>query len=52
MGHSWFAWEGGVENRSVMVHNKKNGRWGLQGLMKHNELWDMGHLMPMKKEAY
>jgi hypothetical protein len=37
-----------VEDRSVVVHDKPNGRWELRGLMRHDELGDMGCLVPMK----
>jgi hypothetical protein len=32
-----------VEDRSMVVHDKVNGRWELRGLMKHDELgtWDV-----------
>jgi hypothetical protein len=39
----------GVENMFMVVHDKTNGQWGLQGSMKHDELRHMGHLVPMKK---
>ncbi len=42
----------GVGNKYVVAHGKTNGRWELQGLMKQDELGDMGPLVPMKKEAY
>ncbi len=42
----------GVGNRFLMVHDKTNGRWELRCLMIHDELRNMGHLMPMKNEAY
>jgi hypothetical protein len=42
----------GVENRFVVAHDKANGWWELCGSMKHDELRDMGCLVPMKKEAY
>jgi hypothetical protein len=41
-----------VENRYVVAHGKTNGQWELQGLMRHDELGDMGCLVPMKKEVY
>ncbi len=39
-------------NRFVVAHDKANGQWKLQGSIKHNELKDMGRLVPMMKEAY
>ncbi len=36
----------------MVVHDKANGQWELQGLMKHDELGDMGHLVPMRMEDY
>ncbi len=41
-----------METRYVVLHNKANGQWELQGSMKHDEFWDTKHLVPMKKEAY
>ncbi len=41
-----------MENRSVMAHDKVNGQWELQDSIKHNELKDMGRLVPTMKEAY
>jgi len=40
-----------VETRSMVAHDKTNGWWEGQGLMGYDELKDMGHLVPMKKEA-
>ncbi len=37
-----------AEDRSVVVHDETNKRWELQGSMKHDELRDMGRLMPMR----
>jgi hypothetical protein len=37
-----------VEDRSMVMHDQANGRWELQGLMKHDELGDMGCLVPMR----
>jgi hypothetical protein len=31
----------GVEYRFMVAHDKANGQWELQGLMKHDELGDM-----------
>ncbi len=42
----------GVENKYVVAHGKTNGQWELRGLMKQDELRDMGCLVPMKKKAY
>jgi hypothetical protein len=41
-----------VENRSVVAHDKANGWWELRSSMKHDELKDMGHLVPMKYKVY
>jgi hypothetical protein len=41
-----------IENMSMMAHDKTNGQWELRGLIKHNELGDMKHLVLMKKKAY
>ncbi len=41
----------GVETKSMVAHNKANGRWEGQSLMGHDQLRDMGCLIPMKKEA-
>jgi hypothetical protein len=40
-----------VETRSVVAHDKTNGQWEVQGSIRHDELRDMGHLVPMRKEA-
>jgi len=37
-----------VEDRLMVAHDEMNGRWELQGSMKHDELRDMGRLMPIK----
>jgi hypothetical protein len=37
-----------VENRFVVQHDKTNGQWELRGSMKHDELGDMRHLVPMR----
>ncbi len=48
-----MVWMGnGVEDRYVVAHGKENGRWELQNLIKHDELRDMGHLVPMRKKAH
>ncbi len=64
MGGLWFVKIGGgtngkcvvcigdeVEIRFVIAHDKANGQWEGWNLMKHDELGDMGCLLPMKKEA-
>ncbi len=49
----WFVkLGGGTSGWFVVVHDKTNGHWELCGLMKHDKLRDMGHLMSMRKEAY
>jgi hypothetical protein len=42
----------GVENRFVVMHEKVNGWWELRGSMKHDELGDMGYLVPMRMKVY
>jgi len=37
-----------VENRSVVAHDQATRQWELRSLMKHDELGDMGRLVPMK----
>jgi hypothetical protein len=46
----WFVVRMGdeVEDRSVVVHDEVNGWSKLWGLMKRDELGDMGHLVPMR----
>ncbi len=41
-----------MEDRLVVVHDKGNGRWELQGSMKSDELGNMGCLVPMKYEVH
>jgi hypothetical protein len=50
----WFmvCMGNGVENRSMVAHDKANGWCELLGSIRHDELGDMGHLVPMRKEAY
>jgi hypothetical protein len=36
----------------MVMLEKANGRWELQGLMKHDELDDMERLVPMRKRVY
>ncbi len=38
-----------MENRFMVAHDKAKGQCKIQGSMKHDELTDMGHLMPIKK---
>jgi hypothetical protein len=40
----------GVETRFVVTHDKTNGQWEGWGSMGHDELMNMGCLVPMKKE--
>jgi len=42
----------GVDNGFVIAYEKANERCQLQGSMKHDELGDMGHFVPMRKEVY
>jgi hypothetical protein len=49
-----LKWEGelvgdGVEIRFMVAHDKANGWWEGQSLIGHDELRDMGHLVPMRK---
>jgi hypothetical protein len=37
-----------VEDRSMVAHDKANGRLELQGLIRHDKLRDMKHLVPIK----
>jgi hypothetical protein len=41
----------GVEIRFVVAHDKVNEQWEGWGLMKHEEIGDMGCLLPMRKKA-
>jgi len=41
-----------VEDKSMVLHDEVNGRWELQGLMRHDELGDMGCFVPMRYEVY
>jgi hypothetical protein len=41
----------GVEIRFVVTHDKTNGQWERRGSIGHDELKDMGCLVPMMKEA-
>ncbi len=41
-----------MENRWVMVHDGTNGQWELRSLIRYDELGDMGHFVPMRKEVY
>ncbi len=52
MEGAWFCMGFGVETKFVVAHNKINRQWEGQGSMEHDELKDMGCLVPMKKEAY
>jgi hypothetical protein len=42
----------GMDTKFVVAHDKTNEWWELWGSMKHDELGDMGRLVPMRKEAY
>jgi hypothetical protein len=50
-GDAWFVvcMGGGVEKKFMVVCETTNGRWGL---IRHDELGDMGHLVPMRKMVY
>jgi hypothetical protein len=41
-----------VENGVMVVCEKTNGQCELRGSMRHDELGDMGHFVPMRKEVY
>ncbi len=41
----------GVETKSMLAHDKANGQWEGRNLMGHDELRDMGRMVPMRKEA-
>jgi hypothetical protein len=44
-----------VKNRFVVccvVHENTNGQWELRGLIRHDELGDIGCLVPINKEVY
>jgi hypothetical protein len=49
VGGAWFALEMGW--KLGLIHDKTNGRWEGQGSLRHDKLGDMGHLVPMRKEA-
>ncbi len=42
----------GVENRWVMMHDRTNGQWELRGFIRYDELGDMRHFVPMRREVY
>ncbi len=50
----WFVVyiRGGGEKRSMVMHENANGRWELQGSMKHDELDGMERLVPMRIGVY
>jgi len=37
-----------VDDRSMVAHDKANGQWEQRGLMRNDELGDMGCLVPMR----
>jgi hypothetical protein len=37
-----------VEDKSMVAHDEANGRWELRNSMTHDELGDMGCLVPMR----
>jgi hypothetical protein len=37
-----------VDDKFVVVHDKSNGQWELRSLNMHDELKDMGCLVPMR----
>jgi len=51
MGRCVVCMGNGVETRSMVTHDKVNGRWEGRGSMGHDELGDKRRLMPMRKEA-
>jgi hypothetical protein len=42
----------GVGDGSITMSEGANGQCGLQGLMRHDELKDMGHFVPTRKKKY
>ncbi len=42
----------GVGNGIVVVYEKANKQCELHGLMRHDDLGDMGHFVPMRKKVY
>jgi hypothetical protein len=44
--------EKGVKNGAMMVCEKTNGRCEQLSSMKHDELGDTRHFVPMRKEVY
>ncbi len=42
----------GVGNGAMVVYERANKRCELRGSIRHDELWDMGRFVPMKKEVY
>jgi hypothetical protein len=36
-----------VKDKLGVVHDEADGRWELRSSMRHDELGDMGHLVPM-----
>jgi hypothetical protein len=41
-----------MENEVVVVCERINGQCELRSSMRHDELRDMGHFMPMRKKVY
>jgi hypothetical protein len=50
-GRSMVCMGKGVETKSVVAHNKANGRWEGQNSMGHDELRNMGLLVPMRRRS-
>jgi hypothetical protein len=48
MGGLGFVWGYEVEDRLVVVHDETTRQWELWGLMKCDELGDMGCLVSMR----
>jgi hypothetical protein len=42
----------GVGNGGMVVYERANKPCELHSSMKHDELGDMGHFVPMKREVY
>jgi hypothetical protein len=42
----------GVENEFAVVCGKANGRCEVRSLIRHDEVRDMGHFVPMGENVY
>jgi hypothetical protein len=41
-----------VKDKLGVAHDEADGQWELRNSMRHDELGDMGHLVPMGLEVY